>query len=72
MKVNNPGDYVEGSVATPGSDLGAFGDRVGQELNSILAQINSDSAVEPYPVNYNETGHPLGNINYGPSYASCN
>jgi hypothetical protein len=66
----NPGVYFEARIANPGADLGQFGTDTRNGLNNLYGQITAASLVEPYPVNYSETGTPLGNINYAP-YASC-
>ena len=71
MNQNNPGDYVEGRFAIPGFDLVRFGTDTGQGVVDRFDQITADAAQEPYPINYNEAGTPLGNINYGPDYARC-
>jgi hypothetical protein len=68
---NNPGDYVESRVAPPGTDIATFDTATRNGINADYTAIGSAFSVEPYPVNYSETGVPLGNINYSP-YASCN
>lgn len=72
---NNPGDYVEARIATPGTTQSAFDSQTSDGLQNgttgLYSKILSDSANEPFPVNYSETNVPLGNINYAP-YAACN
>jgi hypothetical protein len=71
LSSHNPGDYLEQQVAAPGANLNTFATNTNSGINSRFSTVQSDSAVEPYPVNYSETGTPLGNINYAP-YTACN
>ncbi len=77
---NNPGDYVESRMATPGTSPATFDNETGTTLNNPLnsctgtglyQKICQDSEVEPYAVNQDESGSFLGNINYAP-YKTCN
>lgn len=68
---NNPGDYVESRVASPGTSPSSFDSATGSGLNTLYQNIVNAFSVEPFPVNYDANGNPLGNINYAP-YASCN
>lgn len=67
---NNPGDYFELAVATPGTNMTNYVNNVRSVLNGDYNQIFADANVEPYAVNDNEAGQFLGNINYAP-YTSC-
>jgi hypothetical protein len=71
---NNPGDFLEQQIAPPGADLNTFAQNSTSGINNRLTTVSSASENEAalYPVNYSETGNILGNINYGPSYGSCN
>jgi hypothetical protein len=71
LNSNNLGDYVEQQIATPGADPGQFATNTQSGINSRLSTIQSATAVEPFPVNYSETGTLLGYINYAP-YTTCN
>jgi hypothetical protein len=71
LNANNPGDYFESRVAVPSTDLTTFNSDTRSGINSRYSTITSDTSVEPYAVNYSETGVPLGNVNYSP-YVPCN
>jgi hypothetical protein len=79
---NNPGNYVEARIATPGTSQETFDTTTGSGLNNatgpgsclgtgIYQLICQNTSVEPYAVNEDSNGNFLGNINYAP-YASCN
>ena len=72
LGANNPGDFLEQQVAPPGASISTFANNAKSGIDSRFSTVQSATAVEPYPVNYSETGASLGNINYGPSYGSCN
>jgi len=67
---NNPGDFLEQQIATPGANLQTFGTNSTSGINNRLSTVSSDSQVQPYPVNDDSFGNFLGNINYAP-YTSC-
>jgi hypothetical protein len=71
---NNPGDFLEQQIASPGANLTTFAQNSTSGINNRLSTVTSASGNEAvlYPVNYSESGTFLGNINYGPSYGSCN
>jgi hypothetical protein len=71
LSSNNPGDYLEQQIAAPGANLTTFGNNTKAGIDSRFSTVGSAFAVEPYAVNYSETGQALGNINYAP-YGSCN
>jgi hypothetical protein len=71
LSINNPGDYFESRVASPGVSLAQFEGDTRTELNARYARIFGAARVEPFAVNQSETGMFLGNVNYIP-YASCN
>ena len=71
LNSNNPGDYLEQQTAAPGANLNTFATNTSSGINSRLGTVQSAFSVQPYPVNYSETGTPLGNINYAP-YTACN
>jgi hypothetical protein len=71
LNSNNPGDYLEQQVGPPTQSASEFADNTMSGINSRLSSIVSASEVEPYPVNWSESGSSLGNINYAP-YTSCN
>ena len=74
---NNPGDYFQARVGAPGTDATQFGQDTRTGLNTRYDQIVAQSRtsgnppVEPYPVNYSETGQALGSINYAPYMSPC-
>jgi hypothetical protein len=70
LSKNNPGNYFEASVASPGTNITTFVNDSRSNLNGLYTQIGADASVEPYPVNYSETDVFLGNINYAP-YTTC-
>lgn len=72
LNANNPGDLFEPSIATPGSNLTQFIDGLVNSENNLLSNVAAATAIEPYPVNDDQNGNFLGNINYGPNYVSCN
>jgi hypothetical protein len=72
LSANNPGDFLEQQVALPGAAINTFANNAKSGIDSRFSTVQSASVVEPYPLNYSETGTSLGNINYGPSYGSCN
>jgi hypothetical protein len=67
---NNPGDYLEIQVASPGTNLSTFLATVRAGISSRFSTVQAASMVEPFPVNDSEVGSPLGNINYAP-YTVC-
>jgi hypothetical protein len=71
LSSNNPGDYFESRVGPPGTNTSNFNTDTTNGINADLTAIFNAASVEPYPVNYSETGVPLGKVNYSP-YASCN
>jgi hypothetical protein len=70
LSSNNPGDYFESRVAAPSTNLTTFNADTRSGINSRYNTITADTSVEPYPVNYSETGTPLGNVCYSP-YTAC-
>lgn len=70
LGTNNPGDYFESRVAAPSTNLTTFNADTRSGINSRYNTITADTSVEPYPVNYSETGVPLGNVCYSP-YTAC-
>lgn len=72
LNANNAGDFLEQQIALPGADINTFANNAKSGIDSRFTTVGSATAVEPYPVNYSETGTSLGNVNYGPSYGSCN
>ena len=71
MGSNNPGDYLEQQVASPGSNLTTFINSTTEGIGVRFGAITSAFLVEPFPVNYSETGTPLGIVCYAP-YTACN
>ena len=67
---NNPGDFLEQQIAAPGANLQTFANNSTSGINSRLNTVASNSEVQPYPVNDDASGNPLGTINYAP-YTSC-
>jgi len=53
-------------VAAPGVSLIAFTNETQSGVANRFNVIAALTAMEPYPVNHNELGFPLGNINYAP------
>jgi hypothetical protein len=72
LNTNNPGDTLERYVAIPSKSQAQVFDEVRALLSTLSSTIGTAVLVEPYPVNFNEAGRSLGNINYGPQYATCN
>jgi hypothetical protein len=68
---NNPGDYYEASVALPNADVAQFNTVSTNAIQDLIALINMNGSLEPYAVNKSEAGIFLGNINFGPNYATC-
>lgn len=68
---NNPGDYVESRIATPGTSQQTFDNGTSSGIQSNYQNILQAFQVEPFAVNEDATGNFLGNINYSP-YATCN
>jgi hypothetical protein len=68
---NNPGDYVESRVATPGTSGSSFDSATSSGLNTLYQNVLSAFSVEPFAVNDDANGSFLGKINYAP-YTSCN
>ena len=60
---NNPGDFYESQVASPGTNLANFNDATRTSLNTRYNQIGALASIEPFAVNQSETGRFLGNIN---------
>src|SRR5215510_9244524 len=54
----------------PSTNLTTFNADRRSGINSRYNSITADTSVQPYPVNYSETGVPLGNVCYAP-YAAC-
>lgn len=72
MDAHNPGDYYEGRVAPPNTNIQSFNDITVSQVNALASQINADGAVEPYGCNVSETGQLLGYVNWGLNYnESC-
>jgi hypothetical protein len=78
LATNNFGNFVETQVAAPGTDLTGWATTVGNTLSGYITQISLDAfgtpgnPVEPYQVNYSETGVFEGFVNYAqPNYAAC-
>ena len=57
---------------TTGHIILSFNQTTVDAVNSRVQQILNAMAVEPYPVNFSESGQLLGNVNIGPNYANCN
>jgi hypothetical protein len=70
LGTNNPGDYFESRVAPPPTNLSTFNSDTRSGINSRYTTITVNTSVEPYAVNYSETGVPLGNVCYSP-YTAC-
>ena len=70
LSANNPAVLVETRVAPPGTELMEFNTNTQMELLARYAQILAAAQVEPFPVNYSETGQVLGGVNYEP-YTPC-
>jgi hypothetical protein len=49
LNVNNPGDYFEQQVATPGTSPTTFAANTTSGLNSRFSTIKTNSEVQPYP-----------------------
>ncbi len=71
VNTNNPGDYVESRVGSPGTNIAQFDLDTKNGRDARYASIGSATAIEPFGVNLSESGTFLGNINYMP-YATCN
>jgi hypothetical protein len=71
VHVNNPGGYVESRVGTPATNVPQFDQDARDGINARYSSIASATAIEPFPVNFSESGAFLGNINYLP-YTTCN
>lgn len=69
-QANNPGDYIESTVAKPGKNLIEFRQETNNDIGSQHATVESLVNQQPYAVNYSADGTPLGNVNYAP-YATC-
>jgi hypothetical protein len=69
---NNMGSLLEAYIGIVGENLQQVASDLNRMNSTTSTNINNAAAVEPYPVNFSETGQFLGNINYGPNYASCN
>lgn len=68
---NNLGVVAEQTVGSPSSTSDQFKATVSGVMNTAAQTISSATAVEPYGVNDDQNGKFLGNINWPPSYASC-
>ena len=68
---NNPGDYAERQIATPGTSASTFDAATSSGLNTLYSNILANFSVQPFAVNESETGVFLGTINYAP-YTLCN
>jgi hypothetical protein len=65
---NNVGLVYEGLIAPPGVSIGTA---VGNSpISTDQSNISSKFLVEPYPINEDQNGVFLGNINFAP-YQSC-
>jgi hypothetical protein len=71
MEEQDMGGYVESRTARPGSSVQTFISDTLNELRAREGQINTEEAKEPNEVNVSESGTFLGNINFGPNYATC-
>jgi hypothetical protein len=67
---NNPGDYVQSRLASPGTSPSSFDSQTASELTQRYQNILTAFLVEPYAINSDANGTFLGNVNYEP-YATC-
>ena len=71
LPANNPGVHFEALVGAPGATVDDLGFKANKDLSTASETIAAAMRLEPYLVNYSETGVRLGSVNYGPNYASC-
>ena len=71
MLSNNLGGLAESQVGTPSLTLAQFQSNINNSLISAATTIRNATAVEWYPVNYDQNDVFLGWTNFPPNYSSC-
>jgi len=65
---NNVGLVYEGLIAVPGASIGFVVSQ--SSISTDQSNISTAEKVEPYPINYDQNGAFLGNVNFVP-YQKC-